>query len=78
MIKETCVHSQVEVGETAEATAQAAHALTQLAVLLPGQGMLFGKLSAHAAHRQASVTAAGRNSSRWSDSVADSCNQVCQ
>ena len=66
----------MEVAETAEATAQAAHALTQLSVLLPSQGLLFGKAACHAAHQDASVRAAGQQSGAWSEAAAASPSQA--
>ena len=59
---------QVEVGETAEATAQAAQNLSQLAALLPSSGLLFGKVLVHDLHQQAAVKAAGQQSVLWTTS----------
>ena len=76
----SCLHHltlrlwQVEVGETAEATAQAAQSLSQLATLIPSSGLLFGKASVHAQHQQAAVRVAGQQSGQWI--TADVAHQV--
>ncbi len=62
----------MEVAETAQATAQAAHALTQLSVLLSSQGLLFGKAARHTVRQGAAVKAAGQESSVWSGGAAAS------
>ena len=56
---------QVEVAETAEATAQATHQLARLTALLPSRGVLFGSAATHAERQQAAVTAAGQHSAQW-------------
>lgn len=71
-----CLNAQVEVAETAEATAQAAHAMTQLSVLLPSQGLLFGKAACHAVCQGASVKAAGQQGGVWSGADAASPAQA--
>ncbi|KAL0035587.1 hypothetical protein WJX79_000785 [Trebouxia sp. C0005] len=74
---EAAMRLQVEVAETAEATAQAAHAMTQLSVLLPSQGLLFGKAACHAVCQGASVKAAGQQGGVWSGADAASPAQDC-
>ncbi|KAL0025501.1 hypothetical protein WJX77_006736 [Trebouxia sp. C0004] len=74
---EAATRLQVEVAETAEATAQAAHALTQLSVLLPSQGLLFGKATCHVIRQGAAVKAAGQQSGVWSGAAAASPSQDC-
>jgi len=71
-----CVTTQVEVAETSEATAQASYALTQLSVLLPGHGLLFGKASGRTACQEAAVKAAGKQGASWSRSSDTSLKQV--
>ncbi|KAL0050590.1 hypothetical protein WJX82_002870 [Trebouxia sp. C0006] len=72
---EAATRLQVEVAETAEATAQAANALTPLSVLLPSQGLLFGKAACHTVCQGAAVKVAGQESGVWSGSAAASPSQ---
>ena len=58
---------QVEVAETSEAVAQSAHALTQLAVVLPSQEGLFGKAACQAAQQERTVRMAGQQGTAWQD-----------
>ena len=67
---------QVEVAETSEAVSQSAHALTQLAVLLPSHAALFGQAASHAAHRDGAVRSAGQHSRAWLHASSPSSPKV--
>ena len=64
LVGSNLVTLQVSVCETAEATAQAAHSLAELAHLLPCKG-LFGEAPALAAHQGAAVRQAGQQAEVW-------------
>lgn len=67
---------QVEVAETAEAVSQSAHALTQLAILLPSHTALFGVAALHSAHREGALRSARQHSKAWLDASSPSPPEV--
>ena len=64
------------MAETAEAVSHSAHALTQLASLLPSNGMLFGRSACHTAQQAAAIRSAGHRSKAWQASTAEPTQQV--
>ena len=69
------VYMQVEIGEAAEAAAQAAISLTELGHLLPCKG-LFGKVPGIAAQQRAAVRQAGQQADIWTSPVSPAPNQA--
>ncbi|KAL3136414.1 hypothetical protein ABBQ38_005672 [Trebouxia sp. C0009 RCD-2024] len=67
---------RVEVAETAEAVAQSAHALTQLAILLPSHTALFGQAAGIAARKEGAIKSAGQHSRDWQVASASSPPEV--
>lgn len=68
-------YMQVEIGEAAEAAAQAATSLAELGHLLPCQG-LFGKGPGVAAQQRAAVRQAGQQADMWASPVSPAPNQA--
>lgn len=66
----------MEVAETAEAVSQSAHALTQLAVLLPSHTALFGGAAHHSAHQEGALRSARQHSRAWLDASSPSPSEV--
>ena len=72
------VELQVEVGEATEAVSQSAHALTQLAVVLPSHAALFGQGACHAMQQESlsAARSAGQHSRACQDTSSPSQPQV--